>query len=155
MDMDNEELEMTKNVLNSLYGKEVKQPRRSVFEGIFRVYENKERGILHFESKDSKKIKSICNGSVHLSRYDKTWKYCVLIYSKEENKFYFYHNMKNDSGCYIGQKVKMGEALNIGDEVELKIFEECICSPINNYYDYLKIKLINDKEMKGDGIYYG
>lgn len=126
----------------------------SVFEGIFRVYNDKVYNTLNFESRESKKIKSICSGSVHLARFDKVWKHCILIYSKEENLFYFYHNMQNDSGCYLGQKIQEGDTLNIGDKVNLKIFERCICSPIENYYGYLNLEG-NGKKILNDGIYFG
>lgn len=133
-----------------------KMKKRSPFKWIYRVYEDNIRNNITFEipEKIQKAVHSLCNGVVQQRGYDKVNGGYVVIYSKEENKFYFYYNITEVEFLVIGEEVEIGDIIGNSDKVCVKIYEKCPCSTIFFYYSYLEIYDRNNQIITRDGIYY-
>jgi hypothetical protein len=128
--------------------------KRSPFHNIYRVYEDKRNNNITFETREILEVHSMCKGVIHNCAFDKIYKNYIIIYAVEENMFYMYYNLEDVIGCKIGEHVDIGDVIGSSDKLKIKIYEKCICKPINNYYEYLEILNKNNDIIKKDGIYY-
>lgn len=129
--------------------------KRSPFHYIYRVYENKVKDNITFELADNikKEVHSLCTGKVTQKGYDKIYNNYVIIYSKDENKYYMYYGL--DELCIEDfEEIEIGDIIAISNKVEVKIYEKCPCRTILFYYSYLGILNKNNEIIIRDGIYY-